>query len=46
MNIVKKAGFFMLVLAGVNVATAGSLFVTVPLAFVGVWVFLLGGLSG
>jgi len=44
-NIVKKAGFFMLLVAGANIATSGSLFVTVPLVIAGVWVYLLGGLS-
>ena len=46
MNIVKKAGFFMLLIAGANIATGGSLLVTVPLVIAGVWVFLIGGLSG
>jgi len=46
MNIVKKAGLVFLAIAGINIATAGSLFVTVPLVIAGAWVFLLGGLSG
>jgi hypothetical protein len=46
MNIVKKAGLEFLTIAGINIATAGSLFVTLPLVVAGVWVFLLGGLSG
>ena len=45
MNIVKKAGFLMLVLASINVIAAGSLFVTVPLVIAGAWIYLIGGLS-
>lgn len=46
MNIVKQAGVFMLLMAVVNIATAGSLLVSIPLTLIGMWVFLLGGLSG
>jgi hypothetical protein len=44
MNIVKKAGLIILVIAGINTAISGSL-LYVPLAFTGIWIFLIGGLS-
>jgi len=45
-NVVKQAGLGLIVLASINMIAAGTLFVTVPLVIAGVWVFLIGGLSG
>jgi len=45
MNIVKIAGLVLLSIAGISIYTDGSLFVTIPVGFVGAWVFLIGGLS-
>jgi hypothetical protein len=46
MNIVKQAGLGLIVLASLNVIAGGFWFITVPLVFGGIWIFLLGGLSG
>jgi hypothetical protein len=40
MNIVKIAGLVLLATAGVNLAAAGSLFVTVLLVVIGGWMLL------
>ena len=45
MNIVKIAGLVILTIVGINIYTDGSWLVTVPLAVVGTWVWLIGGLS-
>jgi len=45
MNIVKIVGLVALTIAGINIYTDGSLFVTIPVGFVGAWIFLIGGLS-
>lgn len=46
MNIVKSTGMVFLCIAIVNVALAGSPIVTGMLVLAGVWVYLIGGLSG
>jgi len=46
MNVVKIAGLVMIAVAGVSIYTGGSLFVTIPIGLLGIWVFLIGGLSG
>ena len=45
MNVVKGIGVGLVVLTCISVYTHGSLFVTIPLAIAGAWVYLIGGLS-